>query len=305
MYKYLFLTLLLVPTILLSEDVTEIPTVPSTTASDVHGFFDLALKNDYITPRGLLVTNTDVTIQILAGLVLDIYKDDCGPINNASLLLFCWNDLWSGQDAPYVGAWNEFDWGIGINLTLYQNWKLGAQYLQFLSPPHNFSPENNFEFLILYDDKSWNLPIVFNPYIKLFWTAWGDSTVVVGRPGHTYDVEIGLIPTIDLQDRCIPLIITAPTWITVGPHSFWDDSPLALENKHCSFGVFSTGINFKFPLKFIRESLGQWYVYVGGQYYYLINDNLLQAQTITLGVSTYKKAHRNVGVASAGLGFSF
>jgi hypothetical protein len=31
----------------------------------VHGFSDLAFKNDYLTPRGLLVTNKGLTIQIL------------------------------------------------------------------------------------------------------------------------------------------------------------------------------------------------------------------------------------------------
>ena len=41
---------------------------------DIHGFFDVSFKNDYITPRGLLVTNTGLTTQALMGLVFDLYK---------------------------------------------------------------------------------------------------------------------------------------------------------------------------------------------------------------------------------------
>src|ERR1700730_6109274 len=51
---------------------------------DIHGFFDVTFKNDYITPRGLLVTNTGLTTQILVGLVLDAYKDKNGWINDIS-----------------------------------------------------------------------------------------------------------------------------------------------------------------------------------------------------------------------------
>ena len=31
---------------------------------DIHGFFDVTFSNDYMTPRGLLVTNTGLTTQI-------------------------------------------------------------------------------------------------------------------------------------------------------------------------------------------------------------------------------------------------
>lgn len=275
--------------------------------SDVHGFVDVAFKNDYITPRGLLVTNTGLTIQVLMGMSLDFYKNPNpeGLLNSLSLTFGIWNDLWTDQNNSFIGAWNECDWFIGFNTLLGKNWKFGVQYIQFVSPPYNFRPENNIEFVLAYDDSFWKLPVVLNPYVKLFWTVAGDSTVVVGRRGHTYDVEIGAVPTLTLKNLCVSLIITAPTWFTVGPASFWNGGDLGLKHKNCNFGVFSTGINIKFPLKFIRESLGDWYFDVGGQYYCLINDSLLQAQTLTLGVPSYHKAHRNVGVAMAGFGFGF
>src|SRR5262249_32808384 len=33
---------------------------------DIHGFFDVTFANDYMTPRGLLVTNTGLTTQIVS-----------------------------------------------------------------------------------------------------------------------------------------------------------------------------------------------------------------------------------------------
>jgi len=254
----------------------------------VHGYFDASFKNDYITPRGLLVTDTDLTIQILAGLVVDFSK-------KVSLEIGCWNDVWTGQDNPTVGAWNEFDWYIGLNCHIADDWRFLVHYLQFLSPPGNFKPENNMEFTLAYDDSKWGYRIVWNPYVKWFWAMSGSSTVVVGRPGNTYDVEIGLVPTIKMMEY---FVLTAPTWITVGPPSFWNGGDLGLKHKRCCLGVFTSGLNVKMPYR-------NWYLDIGGQYYYLINDSLLQAQTVTLGVHSYKKGHRHVGVASAGFGFGF
>jgi hypothetical protein len=51
------------------------PAPPAPSSLDIHGFFDLTFANDYITPRGLLVTNTGLTTQVLTGLVLDLYKN--------------------------------------------------------------------------------------------------------------------------------------------------------------------------------------------------------------------------------------
>src|SRR3979490_1177381 len=43
------------------------PAPPPPEPLDIHGFVDASFKNDYITPRGLLVTNTGLTTQILMG----------------------------------------------------------------------------------------------------------------------------------------------------------------------------------------------------------------------------------------------
>jgi hypothetical protein len=108
-----------------------------------------------------------------------------------------------------------------------------------------------------------------------------------------------------LQKYGFNLIVSAPSWITVGPANFWNGGTLGLKNERSKFGVVSTGLRGEIPIPYIPKSLGSWYIDGGVQYYHLINDNLLQAQTVTLGVRSLKAAHRNVTVGYAGIGFRF
>lgn len=279
---------------------------------DIHGFFDVTFKNDYITPRGLLVTKTGLTTQVLMGLVLDLYKDPNGFINKVSFTGGTWNDLWSEQHNPAVGAWNEFDWFLGADVVFARDWTFSAQYVQFLSPPGNFRTETNAEFTLKYSDKGFGvLPIAINPYVRLWWAAAGDSNVVVGDKGNTYYVEFGMVPTLDLNKYGTPLVLTAPTWTSVGPSTYWNRgvtgcgpsafTPCAASNQ----GVFSTGLKATVPLTFVPARLGKWYIDGGVQYYYLINDSLLLAQTLTGTATSFAAAHRDVVVAYAGFGFGF
>ena len=91
----------------------EPPPLPSL---DIHGFFDVTFANDYVTPRGLLVTNTGLTTQIVNGLTFSLYKNPDTWINSFSITAGTFNDLWSEQNSPTVGSWNEFDWWVSAPL---------------------------------------------------------------------------------------------------------------------------------------------------------------------------------------------
>src|ERR1700744_5227723 len=78
--------------------------------SAIHGFADISIKNDYITPRGLLVTNKGLTTQIDGGLVFDLYNNKGGTLTDISAVVGIWNALYSKQDNANFGPWNEFDW---------------------------------------------------------------------------------------------------------------------------------------------------------------------------------------------------
>jgi hypothetical protein len=287
---------------------------------DIHGFVDVTVLNDYITPRGLLVNNTGSTTQILAGLVLDVYKDKTGFINDINFSGGVWNDLWSDQHDPRVGPWTEFDWFVNMNVVFAKSWTAGVQYIEFIPPsPLSFpGTERNVEFLLSYDDTSWGWPVSFHPYVKLFYAISGPSTVVLGDQGGTYDVELGIVPTYDAKKATgLPLVLTAPTWITVGPTGYWNRNdgttnvcgplsaaPCATSNA----GVFTTGLQAKLGLDaIVPKRLGNWYVKAGARYYHIINDALLAAQEFTGAAApgTFPNTHRDVGVVYAGMGFGF
>jgi hypothetical protein len=286
---------------------------PPPAGLDIHGFFDVTFYNAYITPRGLLVTNTGLTTQILSGLVFDLYKDKYGFINNISVNFGVWNDLWSEQNNRTVGSWNEFDWFVGGKVTFAQYWKAGITYVVFLSPPGNFAQERNLELSLVFEDgglTGW--PVSINPYVKWFNAISGDSTVVVGNQGKTYDVELGIVPTLPLKKYTgVPLTFVAPTWVTVGPTSYWNrgvtgcgtvaTAPCSLSNA----GVFSSGLTAKLALEAVPSRWGEWYIKGGFQYYHLINDSLLLAQTFTGTATSFLTAHRDVWTWIAGLGFGF
>jgi hypothetical protein len=295
---------------------------------DIHGFADLQFSNDYITPRGLLVTRTGLTTQVLTGLVFDVYKDKTGFINDLSFTGGTWADFWSEQHDPHVGSFNEFDWFVSANVAFARNWNVGVQYIEFVPPAADLitsfpSTEHNVEFSLAYDDTSWGWPIALKPYVKLFYEISGPSTVVLGRMGSTYDVEIGAVPTLDIQKATgVPLVFTAATWVTVGPTSYWNKNDGTtnvcgtLSNMPCSLsnaGVVTTGLQAKYTLSaIVPKRLGSWYIKGGVRYYHIMNQALQAAQEFTGAASglanvigTFPQTHQDIGVVYAGLGFSF
>jgi hypothetical protein len=258
--------------------------VASPAAADdpsIHGFATVWAKSDYITPRGLHVHSDGSAVQLLSGLVVAFPGDPDGFITGSSVFGTLWADFNPGYGPPNTQSFNEFDWSIGGQVTIRNDWKLGVEYIQFISGPGAFQTEKNLEFSLSYSDKL--EPVSINPYVKLFYAMEGDSTVVVGQRGDTFDVEIGAVPTIDLKDHGLPVILSAPTWITVGPEEFWGGGGNA--------GVFSTGVKVTYPFKNIPASAGNWSLFAGYQYYHLINDRLVLAQSILNPGDTDEDVH--------------
>jgi hypothetical protein len=311
-------------TALAADLVVKAPPPPPAAQLDIHGFVDVTVLNDYITPRGLLVNNNGVTTQYLTGLVLDVYKDKAGFINDISFNGGGWNDLWSNQHDPLVGPWTEFDWWLGGNVVFGRDWNFGVTYIEFIPPsPLSFpGTERNVEFSLAYDDTSWGWTVPFRPYVKLFYAVQGPSTVVLGKKGDTFDVELGVVPAYDAKKASgIPVVFTFPTWITLGPTDYWNrndgttnlcgtlsTSPCSLSNA----GVVTTGIQGKLVLDaVVPKRLGNWYLKAGARYYHIINDALLAAQEFTgtaanpTVVGGFPGTHRDIGVVYGGMGFSF
>ncbi len=264
----------------------------------LHGFFDLSLKNDYITPRGLFVTNRGVTLQSLNGLVLNVYNNPANFISDVSFVGGTWLDINPGYEPPNTNSFNEIDYFGGVSIKFAQAWTFSAQYVQFDSPQNAFFVERNAEVELQYDDSGWNKILPLNPYAKFFYTFKGESSTVVTGHTATFDVEIGAVPKYDLASYGLPVVLSAPTWFTVGPSEFWGGSS--------NFGVFSTGLVATVPLPGI-PAIGtwnpHWSLHAGVQYYRILNDRLLLAQTL-VGTGVYS-THENVVVPSIGISMNF
>ncbi len=270
---------------------------PADDLPSLHGFADVALKNFYSTPRGLLVTDKGDTVQFLNGLVLDFANAPTDTITDFAVTIGSWTDFNPGYQAPNSNSVNEVDLFIGGAATVLTNTKIGAQYVEFISPQRAFHVEHNIEFSLSFDDSAFLKPVSIQPYVKIFYAVAGSSTVVTGREGNTFDAEIGAVPKLDLHPFGVPIILTAPSWFTVGPASYWGGSS--------NFGVLTTGLKATYPLDIIPARYGHWYLDTGIQFYHELNNQLLLAQTFVGTAQPGTNEHRNYGVWSVGFGLGF
>src|SRR5690606_35149841 len=157
--------------------------------SAIHGFMGMQLKTDYITPRGLWVHDDGAALQIVNGLVFVTSE-------STSLVIGTWSDinLWN-QHHPKVDAWNEFDWFIGFNYNAGK-WAFGLQYVEFLRPPNIVATEKHAGFSGPYDDSTPGGSLALKPYAQFLHAVRGGSAVVLGEAGNTWDVELGVTPTL-------------------------------------------------------------------------------------------------------------
>src|SRR3546814_20515005 len=84
-------------------------------------------------------------------------------------------------------------------------------------------------------------------------------------------MEMGAGPTV----KAGALTLSAPTWITVGPKTYWGTGV----NKDGNVGVMSTGLKAMTPIT-LFSSGAKASIYGFAQYYYLKNDNLVAAKAI-------------------------
>jgi hypothetical protein len=281
---------------------------------DVHGFVDVTFANTRVTGGGLYLYPNGTLSQAQTGLSLDVYKSPTGFINSFSVFAGIWNEAWSSPPDG-VRKWQEMDWWAGFSVGFAQHWKLSVQYLEFVFPS-GLQTAQNYVFTLGYDDSHWGLPFTINPYVTLFYNYKSSSTVVYGKRGETYRVEIGVVPTLNLQRTAnIPLTITVPTSVTVGPSEFWnrndgttnvcgptDSLPCELSN----LAFVTTGLQGKYLLsEFIPRRLGTWYVKAGVQYYHIFNDALLAAQVAVGSSPSYSAAKRDITLVNGGFGFTF
>ena len=283
---------------------------------DVHGYADLTFANTRVTGGGLYLYRRGYLTQIDTGLGLDIYKNSAGFFNSLTVFGGVWNEFWN--DPPAGGkTWQEMDWWLGFTVGFARYWKFTAQHVQFQFPGGAGAPPTayNYDFKLSLDDSFMGWPITFNPYVGVFYNAAGGSTVVLGKSSGSYRVSIGIAPSYSfMKSTGVPLSISVPTWVTVGPSEFWNRQDGTTNfcgpttTSPCSSGstgFWSTGLQAKLGLPIVPKRLGSWYIKGGVQYYHIVNEFLLGAQTIVGSALSFPDAKRDIFVGSGGLGFTF
>ena len=287
---------------LLDEAAAAAPTSPQ-----IHGFFDSPFKTAYITPRGLVVENQGLVWQPVVGLIFPL--PDIG-IKNFSLDAGVWNSVNTNQGDSRVGAWNEMDVWVGVGGDIVKNLSFHIDYEVWSFPQSTVnkpSSEHLSQLKFSYNDADlWGKSgFALNPYVNFFYQYWGSSTVVLGRQGNTWYVEPGIAPTYTWKLGDTPITFTMPTYVSIGPESYWGRGGTAFggtvsAKPDGNLGVFSTGITATIPLKFIPIQYGNWHAEAGVLYYNLINDALLRAGKALSGNSDRSVFNGFVGI---GVGF--
>ena len=108
------------------------------------------------------------------------------------------------------------------------------------------------------------------------------------------------------------MTLKAPTYVTVGPSSFWNNYGSTLFGASSgSVGMFTTGLTAIMPLTFMPAQYGHWYAKAGFQWYDIINTALQNADafsvTGTLGGCASVSASNcsSILVGFGGIGVAF
>jgi hypothetical protein len=166
--------------------------------------------------------------------------------------------------------------------------------------------------------------ISFNPYVT-WWHNFFPSGLT-GELGGTTDAScfscnqsgddfiIGMTPTVGLMPYWhVPVTLTAPTWVTVGPKAYWQGnsgsgpgSGCVLNGPNCSngnIGVFTTGLTATWALTAIPVQYGHWNIKGGFQWYDIVNTALQADNLVTYGNSFGLKQSITTGFLGVGVGF--
>jgi hypothetical protein len=193
----------------------------------------------------------------------------------------------------------------------------------FTNPGCGVPPLPANELRLTFSDAFTKWWITFNPYVSWFYqfnnfnenAAGGFGNATQGcfscRPNSS-EFFIGMDPTVSMAQWWggVPLTFKAPTYITVGPESFWTGgfglAPGAVTSfgtigNHGNIGIFTTGLTAIYSLKnWVPSNYGGWYVRGGFQWYDIINQNL----RIDNGIAV-NNSNSSVWVGFVGLGVTF
>jgi len=304
------------------------------------GFVELDGESYLVNPQGQALINNG-TATLVAGLNLTLYKDKAGFINNVTvggLLATDWSNsfpgYWAGVANPSAnGALFDVAFILSQSVTFGQYWTLSNEYGNVMSQDvQTFAASPGcvgakcilggnsaagFPTLIFdqvklsLNDSFTGWPITFNPYVTWYYElqsvgGQGVSAACFSCQVNNYDFFIGMTPTWDWTKQFgVPLTWKVPTYVTVGPASFWNGNPngLGTISPGGNVGTFTIGLNVTYPLTWMPAQYGHWYVKGGFQWYDVINTSLQVSNAVSICGNTNVSACGSSNTSSILLGF--
>jgi len=254
---------------------------PEPEPSRLHCLLQVEVGSHYITPRGLDVVDAGVTIQPLVLIFFDLYNSKTGFLNDITLIGGVWNDWGTKAYGAKPGQWNEIDPSVGLSFKFAQNFQFDATYTGFRSMTESYPTSTNLDLKLTYHDSFLGKAFSINPYVEFFDELSNKATVTFDPRTSTegYYFALGIDPTYKADP--IPLTVELPTYVNIVSSNFYQK--FDGQNGGSGAAVFSTGVKFSVPLKFIPKQYGSWTAYAGYQYYYLNNVGLLDGNQALTG----------------------
>jgi len=265
-------------------------------ADDAPSRFDalasFEFANEYVTPRGMMVTDQGLTFQPLVLAFANVYKSD-SFINNVTLVGGVWNDFSSSQvsttgptykTAPTT-AWLEIDPIAGFSVGLAKRFKLDVTYTAFNMQIMNIGLSQHLDTKLSFDDSDYLKAFALHPYLEFWQELDGKATDAAlpgslgltpvnkgakhAMPGSSFYFEVGIDPSYTFK-KAGGLKLEAPCRILLPDDRFYGD----FYSSSSVVGLWEVGLKASIPLNFMPQGYGHWSFHAGVKYMYFVDDNL-------------------------------
>jgi hypothetical protein len=240
--------------------------------SHVDAVLNMEFANEYVTPRGMIVTDRGLTFQpLLLGLV-NVYKGT-GFLNDVTLVPGIWSDFCSSQlsktgptvTTPPTTEWIEIDPIAGISFTAEKRFKLDVTWTEFNMQVLNISTSQHLDSKLTFDDSDFLKAFALHPYFE-FWQELrnkatdADLPASIGlaprpgaqdpEPGSSYYFDIGIDPGYTFKDFHNVKVET-PCRVMLPNERFYGD----FYAPSSTVGLFELGLKFSVPMSFMPAGM--------------------------------------------------
>ncbi len=268
---------------------------PPPTLPMVDLLVDVEFASEYVTPRGMIVHDNDVTIEPLILGFVTVYQSP-GWLDQVKLVGGVWNDFTTtriSKNAPFGSSpktnYTETDPIAGVSFGLAKYFTLDVTYTSFVEQVLSIGTSHHLETKLSFDDSKILKGFGFHPYVSYWQELSGKATdadvpeAVFGpspfsgkhpQPGSSFYFDIGIDPTYTF-DKFYGLKLDAPCRVLLADDRFYGE----YYGSASTVGLYELGARATVPLKFVPGNFGHWGVHLGFRYMDFLDDNLYHLNT--------------------------